>query len=94
MVHIHSTEIDRTGGNNVNQEIFQIEKEGIEKADVVIAVSKLTKDILINSYGIPAEKIHVVHNGIDVYEYPPIDADETKVHKLKEAGNKIVFISP
>ena len=91
VVHIHSTEIDRTGGNNVNQEIFQIEKEGMEKADVVIAVSKLTKDILINSYGIPAEKIHVVHNGIDVYEYPPIDADETKVHKLKEAGNKIVL---
>lgn len=90
-VHIHSTEIDRTGGNNVNQEIFEIEKEGMEKADVVIAVSKLTKDILTSSYGIAPEKIHVVHNGIDIYEYPPIDADETKVHKLKEAGNKIVL---
>ena len=29
VVHIHSTEIDRTGGNNVNGEIFNIEKEGI-----------------------------------------------------------------
>lgn len=91
IVHIHSTEIERTGGNNINQEIFQIEKEGMENADVVIAVSKMTKDILVNSYKIPPEKIHVVHNGIDIYDYPPIDADDTTISKLKEEGNKIVL---
>lgn len=91
VVHIHSTEIERTGGNNINQEIFRIEKEGMEEADIVIAVSKLTKDILVNSYGIPAEKIHVVHNGIDIYNYPPIDADDTTIIKLKQSGNKIVL---
>lgn len=91
VVHIHSTEIDRTGGNNLNQEIFRIEKEGMEAADAIIAVSKLTKDILVNSYGIASEKIHVVHNGIDIYEYPQIDADDMTVKELKEAGNKIVL---
>lgn len=91
ILHIHSTEIDRTGGNNVNPEIFRIEKEGMEMADKVIAVSKLTKDILVNSYGIAPEKIHVVHNGIDIYDYPLIDADDTAVSKLKESGNKIVL---
>lgn len=91
IVHVHSTEIDRTGGNNVNPEIFQIEKEGMEAADLIIAVSKLTKGILVNSYGIAPEKIHVVHNGIDIYEYPPIDTDDTAIAKLKEGGNKIVL---
>ena len=91
VVHIHSTEIDRTGGNNFNPEIFQIEKTGMEAADLIIAVSKLTKDIIINSYGIPAEKIHIVHNGIDIYEYPQIDADDTTINKLKTSGNKIVL---
>lgn len=91
IVHIHSTEIDRTGGANVNPEIFNIEKEGMEKADVVIAVSGLTKDILVNSYGIAPEKIHVVHNGIDIYDYPPIDADDTTIIKLKQSGCRIVL---
>lgn len=91
VVHVHSTEIDRTGGNNVNQEIFQIEKEGMEKADVVIAVSELTKSLIISSYGIAPGKIHVVHNGINIYEYPPIDADGASVSQLQQAGNKIVL---
>lgn len=91
IVHIHSTEIDRTGGGDINPEIFRIEKEGMEIADSIIAVSKLTKDILVNSYGIAPEKIHVVHNGIDIYEYPPIDTDDAAIVKLKEGGNKIVL---
>lgn len=91
ILHIHSTEIDRTGGNNINPEIFRIEKESMEAADKVIAVSKLTKDILVNSYGIAPEKIHVVYNGIDIYDYPSIDADDTLIKKLKESGNKIVL---
>lgn len=91
IVHIHSTEIERTGGNSVNGEILDIEKEGLKKADVVIAVSKRTKEILMNSYGIEAGKIHVVHNGISIYDYPLIDTDDEAVNKLKASGNKIVL---
>lgn len=91
IVHVHSTEIDRTGGNNINSEIFRIEKTGMETADAVIAVSNLTKKIIVDNYHINPGKIHVVHNGIDVYDYPSIDADSAAVIKLKEMGNKIVL---
>lgn len=91
IVHVHSTEIDRTGGNNINTEIFQVEKTGMEVADAVIAVSNLTKNIIVDNYHIDPAKIHVVHNGIDIYDYQPIDADSTTIHKLKEAGGKIVL---
>lgn len=91
VVHIHSTEVERTGKNNINQEIFLAEKEGMEVADVVIAVSNLTKEIIENFYKIPPKKIHVIHNGIDIYDYPPIDADDMTIHQLKQAGNKIVL---
>jgi glycogen synthase len=42
MVHMHATEFDRSG-ENVNTLVFDIEKEGMEAADKVIAVSNLTR---------------------------------------------------
>jgi len=61
-VHIHATEFDRTGGGGVNQVVYDIEKFGMERADKVIAVSQLTKNTIIEHYGIPEEKIEVVYN--------------------------------
>ena len=44
VLHIHSLEYDRSG-ENVNEEIRQIEREGVEKADRIIAVSHRTKTV-------------------------------------------------
>lgn len=65
ITHVHATEFDRTGHLQVNQTVYDIEKEGMQKARKVIAVSNLTKDLITHQYAIPAEKIHVVHNGIE-----------------------------
>ena len=43
VAHIHATEYDRTGGNP-NTYIRDIEKYGLEQADLVIANSNFTKD--------------------------------------------------
>lgn len=92
IVHIHSTEIDRTGGlNNINQEIFAIEKEAMEQADQVIAVSKLTKKMIVDFYRIPSGKIEVVHNGINIDDYSGYFEETVFVHQLKEQGNKVVL---
>lgn len=64
VAHVHATEMDRTGGNP-NQEIYDRERHGLEKADGVITVSGYTKSILEKHYGIPADKIRVVHNGAE-----------------------------
>ncbi len=64
VAHIHATELDRTDFHP-NQWIMERERQGLLRADTVIAVSQYTKDILINHYGIPADKISVVHNGHD-----------------------------
>lgn len=64
VIHIHATEFDRSGRDNLNHVVFDIEKKGFEAADHIIAVSQLTKNILINDYGIKAEKIDVVHNAV------------------------------
>jgi glycosyltransferase involved in cell wall biosynthesis len=64
VAHIHSTEFDRSG-EHVNQIIYDIEREGMERADQVIAVSQFTRNIVITRYGVPPEKVHVVYNGVE-----------------------------
>ena len=63
ILHIHSLEYDRSG-ENVNEEIFAIEREGMEKADRIIAVSHRTKRMIAECYAIPPEKISVVYNAV------------------------------
>ena len=64
VVHMHATEFDRTGGN-VNQQVYDIERQGMEEADAVITVSNLTRNIVIEKYGIPPDKVFTVHNAVD-----------------------------
>jgi glycosyltransferase involved in cell wall biosynthesis len=65
VVHVHATEFDRTANLGVNQYVYNIEREGMHAADAIIAVSNFTKNKIIYHYGIPAEKVHVVHNAVD-----------------------------
>lgn len=92
IAHVHATEIDRTGGrSNVNQDVFELEKEGMQAADVVVAVSDYTKQMIIKEYGIPEGKIRVVHNGIDEETMPKAGGFLPRLRQLKAAGFKIVL---
>lgn len=61
--HVHSLEYDRSG-ESVNPDILEIEREGVEKADRIIAVSHRTKRMIVECYGVPEEKISVVYNAV------------------------------
>ena len=63
VLHVHITEFDKTGGAGGHEEIIKIEKEGFEKADILISVSDWIKNRLINNYGINSNKIKTIHNG-------------------------------
>ncbi len=63
VVHMHATEYDRSG-ENVNTQVYNIERTGMSAADRVIAVSNLTRKIVIEKYGIPAERVVAVHNAV------------------------------
>jgi len=72
VAHVHATEFDRSG-ENLNGPIFEIERYGMHAATRVVAVSHRTRQTIIERYGVPAEKVFVVHNGIDFdrTEEPP-----------------------
>jgi glycosyltransferase involved in cell wall biosynthesis len=64
VVHVHATDFDRSGGN-VNPGVFDIEKEGMIAADRVITVSNLTRNIVIEKYGIEPSKVFTVYNAVE-----------------------------
>lgn len=74
VVHVHATEFDRSGERYGNPVVHEIEQQALMMADRIIAVSGITKSIIVQRYNIPADKVEVVHNAIDVeslsgYEY-------------------------
>ena len=81
VVHIHATEFDRSG-ENYNDIVYGMEKEGMMAADAVCAVSDLTRNIVINKYGLPAEKVFTLHNAVE--------PNEKKVERQKFVSEKIV----
>lgn len=94
IVHVHATEFDRCGGESGNPLVHEIEYQGLMMADRIIAVSNITKSIIMQKYGIPEEKIEVVHNALDIdglndgYEY---DFSTYKyLEYLKSEGHTIV----
>ena len=53
-----------------------LEKTAYQNADGVIAVSQSMKSDVHELYGVPMEKIRVIHNGIDLNQYKPTPSAE------------------
>ncbi len=64
VAHVHSLCYDRTGKQDKGW-IYRVEKEALQEASKVIAVSDYTKGIIVEHYDIDANKIEVVHNGLN-----------------------------
>lgn len=93
IVHVHATEFDRSGEASGNPLVHEIEYQGLMMADRIIAVSGITKDIIVKRYGIPADKIEVVHNAIDLTSLGDYDYDRrtySYLETLKEEGYTVV----
>ncbi len=61
VVHIHATEFDRAGGPG-DERVHKIEHAGMMYADLVIAVSQYTAQMIMSRYRIDTAKIRIVHN--------------------------------
>ncbi len=83
VIHVHATDFDRSGGS-VNPQVYDIEKQGMDAADHIIAVSNLTRNIVINRYHIDPAKVTTVYNAVE-----PASAEE-KMRLKKGVDEKIV----
>ena len=85
ILHVHSTEIERSFPH-IDQEIYDLERKSFEQADHLIAVSNLTRDVLIKHFSIDPTKITVVHNSFS----PTFKAPQAK--KSKRRTKTVTFI--
>jgi glycosyltransferase involved in cell wall biosynthesis len=65
VMHIHSLEVDRSGPDSKGW-VYDLEKNGMEFADLLIPVSNFTAENIEKYYGISRSKMFVVHNGSNV----------------------------
>ncbi len=86
IVHVHSTEFDRSG-EHVNQAVYDIERAGMHAAVKIIAVSNYTRNIIINRYEAPPEKVEVVYNGVEFDG----DGKDTERPDLPARSDRIVL---
>jgi len=94
IVHVHATEFDRAGGNPGNPVVHDIEYQGLLMADRILAVSEITKRIIVEKYGIPASKVEVVYNAIDTYSFDETYEYDQRTYRylegLKAEGYTII----
>ncbi len=91
ILHVHSIESDRAGGSGGNPLVREIEATAFAVADRIMAVSNFTKQAIMREYGIPGDKIEVVHNSIEVGEIPyETDNVYRYLSALKAQGWRVV----
>lgn len=83
VIHVHATDFDRSRGN-VNPTVFAIEKDGMNNADHIITVSNLTRQTVVEKYGINPDKVTTVHNAVE-----PLSEDIRNI-KVKKGKDKVV----
>lgn len=93
IIHIHSIEADRAGHpHGGNPIVREIEAVSLMMADHIVAVSQHTKDGIVREYGIPADKIEVIHNSIDPADLAPLDGNNAYryLDAMKALGYRVV----
>lgn len=84
VIHVHATDFDRSRGN-VNPQVYQIEKDGMDNADHIICVSELTRRTVIDKYYQDPNKVTTVHNAVE-----PLSPEILALNPSKVANDKIV----
>jgi len=90
VVHMHATEFDRSG-ENINQNVYELERRGMEEADRVITVSNLTRNIVIEKYGINPDKVFTVYNAVEPSERAEIQYERGVKEKVVTFLGRITF---
>ena len=91
VVHVHATSYDRGDEKHMETRVIDIEKRGMMAADRVVTVSDLTRNIVINRYGIDPAKVVTVHNAVDFSGKESVTVDRGVKDKVVTFLGRITF---
>lgn len=86
VIHVHATDFDRSRGN-VNPQVYQMEKNGMDHADHIICVSDLTRRTVIEKYYQDPAKVTTVHNAVE-----PLSAEIMAINPKKGKDKVVTFL--
>jgi alpha-maltose-1-phosphate synthase len=70
-----------------------VERTALEAANAVIAVSQGTRDDVLRNFDVAAERVHVIHNGIDAEFFAPDpDTDALVRHGVDPSLPYVLFV--
>jgi alpha-maltose-1-phosphate synthase len=70
-----------------------VEKTALEMADAIIAVSGETKRDIERLFNVDHERVHVIHNGIDLDEYRKVESiDALKTYQFDPTRPYLLFV--
>ena len=91
VVHVHATSYDRGSEDMIDTRVLAIETRGMMAADRVVTVSDLTRNIVINRYGIDPAKVVTVHNAVDFSGRENIEVEKGVKEKVVTFLGRITF---
>ena len=91
VVHVHATSYDRGDEKHIDTRVLDIETRGMQAADRVVTVSDLTRNIVINKYGINPDKVVTVHNAVDFSGREDISVERGVKDKVVTFLGRITF---
>lgn len=88
LIYIHGEEIStRTSYDEGGQR----KRRFLAAADGIIAVSRFTRATLTNGFGVPADKIELVSNGVDLGKFVPRERSAALVDRYDLAGKPVLL---
>ncbi len=81
VIHVHATEYDRSRGKP-NPTVYGIERDGMTHADHIITVSNLTRQTVIDHYGVDPAKVTTV----------PLSQDLLDIEMPKSKEKVVTFL--
>jgi len=85
---IHGKEINHTKGTNLNKRVLEV----LNNVEIVVANSKFTKDLAIQS-GVDENKVIVINPGIDTIQELSIESLNNVENILKNKSPRLITVS-
>jgi glycosyltransferase involved in cell wall biosynthesis len=89
--------LDQGAAMGHDTRVYDVERECFHEADAIIAISTRVRDLIEKEYGVPAHKIHVVHNGLSFEEddrFIPLRFKSSQGHMALYMGRLTVHKGP
>jgi glycogen(starch) synthase len=85
VLHVHSIEADRAGGQGGNPLVREVEDVAFHAVDQIVAVSEFTRQAIAREYDIPLDKIAVIHNSFEHTDIVPIEQPHVTTFRYLQA---------